>query len=49
MEQFICVDNGTNIYQKDNKFYREVNGTYSEVYHIMRVANNKVCIEWIDK
>ena len=45
---FICKDNGTNIYQSENKFYREVSGEFIEVAHIMRFQNNKVHIEWID-
>lgn len=45
---FICEDNGTNIYQGENKFYRKVGDEFVEVAHIMRFQNNKVHIEWID-
>lgn len=46
---FICDDNDTEIYQgDDNKFYRKDGNKFIEVAHIMRFANNKVIIEWID-
>lgn len=46
---FICNDNDTEIYQgDDNKFYRMDGDRFIEVAHIMRFANNKVAIEWID-
>lgn len=46
---FICDDNDTEIYQgDDNKFYRKDENKFIEVAHIMRFANNKVTIEWID-
>lgn len=49
MELISKDKNGKNIYQEDGKFYREENDGFFEVYHIMRFADNKVCIEWVDK
>lgn len=45
---FICNDNDTEIYQGENKFYRRIGDRFIEVAHIMRFANNKVTIDWID-
>lgn len=49
MELISKDKDGNSIYQKDGKFYKELNDNFFEVYHIMRFANNKVCIEWVDK